>query len=301
LTADLLLLITAIIWGFAFVAQRIGMNHMGPFTFNAIRFSLGALSLVPFLIIGRKRRGVNHQSLKKRDIVPILLTGLALFGGASLQQIGLVGTSAGKAGFITSLYVILVPVIALLWGERTQLAHWVGAVLAVFGLYLLSIRGGFTISPYDLVVLLGAFVWAVHVHLIARVVKRVGAIRLAVIQFAICGLLSGAAALIFEDISLPGIIGGGWAILYGSFLSVGLAYTLQVVAQRRANPTHAVILLSLEGVFAALGGWLVLGEGFTLRGVIGCVLILLGTLVSQFFATPHPNQIEGKSEGEIIP
>ena len=271
------------------------MNHMGPFTFNAIRFSLGALSLVPFLIIGRKRRGVNHQSLKKRDIVPILLTGLALFGGASLQQIGLVGTSAGKAGFITSLYVILVPIIALLWGERTHLAHWIGAVLAVLGLYLLSIRGDFSISPYDLVVLIGAFVWAVHVHLIARYAKRVGPIRLSVIQFTICGGLSAAAALIFEDSSFQAIIGGGWAILYGAFLSVGLAYTLQVVAQRTANPTHAVILLSLEGVFAALGGWLILGEGFTLRGLIGCVLILAGTLVSQIFLKPRSQQLEQKT------
>ena len=187
------------------------------------------------------------------------------------------------------------PIIALLWGERTHVAHWVGAVLAVLGLYLLSIRGNFTISPYDLVVLIGAFVWAVHVHLIARYAKRVGAIRLAVIQFAICGLLSGAAALIFEEISFQAIIGGGWAILYGAFLSVGLAYTLQIVAQRKANPTHAVILLSLEGVFAAIGGWLILGEGFTLRGVIGCVLILLGTLFSQFFAKSHPKRIEGEA------
>ncbi len=280
--ADLLLLITAIIWGFAFVAQRIGMSHMGPFTFNAIRFSLGALSLVPFWLV-RRRKGTTDPSFSiKKFGLPVVLTGLVLFAGSSLQQVGLVGTTAGKAGFITGLYVILVPLLALTWGGRTKLAHWVGAVLAVTGLYLLSVKGGFSISSYDLIVLAGAFAWAVHVHLIARYSGLIGPIRLSIIQFAICGVLSLLSALLFEDITLAGIQDGLWPLIYGSFLSVGLAYTLQVVAQRTANPSHAVIILSLEGVFAALGGWLVLDEVLPLRGIIGCGLILGGTLVSQF-------------------
>ncbi len=281
LTADILLLITAAIWGFAFVAQRVGMDHMGPFTFNAIRFSLGALTLLPILVWQRKHRVDRPALPPKRLILPAALTGLALFAGASLQQVGLVGTTAGKAGFITGLYVILVPLLALGWGRRTQAGNWLGAVLAVVGLYLLSVREGFTISPYDLVVLAGAFVWAGHVHLIDRYSGKIGPVRLSMLQFAICGLLSGLAALIFECPAMPGIMAGIWALLYGAFLSVGLAYTLQVVAQRRADPTHAAIILSLEGAFAALGGWLVLGEHLTPRDLAGSALILGGMVISQ--------------------
>jgi drug/metabolite transporter (DMT)-like permease len=294
LTADLLLLITAAIWGFAFVAQRMGMAHMGPFTFNAIRFSLGALALLPFYVWRRKHDSEVPELSLKTYLLSGLLTGLVLFAGASLQQIGLVGTTAGKAGFITGLYVILVPLLALLWRSRTHPAHWAGAVLAVAGLYLLSVRGGFIVSPYDLVVLAGAFVWAVHVHLIARFSAVIGPIRLSIFQFAICGLLSGVTALVFEPQNLTGIIDGIWPLLYGAFLSVGLAYTLQVVAQRTANPAHAVIILSLEGAFAALGGWLVLQEVLTPRDLVGCGLMLVGTLVSQFLGNPamNPEQLE---------
>jgi drug/metabolite transporter (DMT)-like permease len=282
LKADLLLLITAIIWGFAFVAQRVGMDHMGPFTFNALRFSLGAFSLVPVYLLFRKKDTRLGAKPVKTYWLPILITGTVLFAGASLQQIGLVGTTAGKAGFITGLYVILVPILGLFWKQKTHIAHWLGAILAVVGLYLLSVRGGFKISPYDLVVLAGAFVWAFHVHLIARYSDKVGPIRLSIAQFAICGLLSALAALIFETPSTANIVQGLYPILYGAFLSVGCAYTLQVVAQRTANPSHAVIILSLEGAFAALGGWLVLKETLSQRALIGCLLILAGTLISQF-------------------
>ncbi len=279
--SDFLLLLTAAIWGFAFVAQRVGMDHMGPFTFNAVRFSLGALSLLP-LLAWQRRKGVDRPEISpRRRALAIGLTGLVLFAGASLQQIGLVGTTAGKAGFITGLYVILVPLLALVWGRGTRLAHWVGAVLAAAGLYLLSVRSGFTVSPYDLVVLAGAFVWAGHVHLIHRFSGRLGPVRLAVGQFAVCGALSAGTALAVETPTWAALRGGLWPLSYGAFLSVGLAYTLQVVAQRRADPAHAAILLSLEGAFAALGGWLVLGEALTGRDLAGCALMLGGMLVSQ--------------------
>jgi len=297
LTADLLLFITAVIWGFAFVAQRVGMSHMGPFTFNGIRFSLGALALLPFLGLVRQRQGQIQKKPFKTYIGPMILTGLVLFAGASLQQVGLVGTTAGKAGFITGLYVILVPMLALLWGVRTHLAHWVGALLAVVGLYLLSVREGWSVSAYDLVVLAGAFVWAVHVHLIAKYSDMVGPVRLAISQFAVCGTLSAIAALLFEPISLSGIGDGIWAILYGSFLSVGLAYTLQVIAQRKANPSHVVIILSLEGAFAALGGWLVLGEILAPRDILGAGLMMTGMLVSQFFGNPQVNPLQVHDQG----
>ncbi len=198
MTADLLLLLTAAIWGFAFVAQRLGNLYMGPFTFNAIRFSLGALALLP-LLLWQRRKGVDRPAVPLRKLaLPMLATGLVLFAGASLQQVGLLGTTAGKAGFITGLYVVLVPLLALTWGRRTHLAHWVGALLAVGGLYLLSVTSGFSISPYDLIVLIGAFIWAGHVHLIDRYVGQVGAVRLAIVQFAITGVLSGIVALFFE-------------------------------------------------------------------------------------------------------
>ena len=285
--ADLLLLITAVIWGFAFVAQRVGMSHMGPFTFNGIRFSLGALALVPFLFWGRKRAGQASNFDLKVYFWPIILTGLLVFAGASLQQVGIVGTTAGKAGFITGLYVILVPLLSLLWGERTHLAHWAGALLAVVGLYLLSVRGGWVVSPYDLIVFAGAFVWAIHVHMIAKYSALIGPVRLAMSQAAICGLLSLIVGVLFEPITLSGVRDGIWTILYGSILSVGLAYTLQVVAQRTANPSHAVIIMSLEGAFAALGGWLILGEVLARRDLIGAGLMLTGMLISQFFGTPR--------------
>ncbi len=268
------------------------MAHMGPFTFNAIRFSLGAGSLIPLLVWGRKRKAGRGQRSLKEIFIPGLLTGLVLFGGASLQQIGLVGTSAGKAGFITGLYVILVPLLGLLWGRRAHPAHWAGALLAVTGLYFLSVRENFSVSVYDLVVLAGAFLWAVHVHLIARFSRKVGALRLSVFQFAVCGLLSGLAALIFETTTLGALRDAIWTILYGSFLSVGLAYTLQVVAQRTADPAHAVVILSLEGAFAALGGWLVLGETLSLRDLLGSGLILVGMLVSQFFGSVRKERSE---------
>ena len=265
---------------------------MGPFTFNGIRFSLGALSLIPFLILRRKRNLSNPKFDWKIYFVPILLTGVVLFAGASLQQVGLVGTTAGKAGFITGLYVILVPLLALLWGARTHIAHWAGAGLAVAGLYLLSVRGGWNVSPYDLIILAGAFAWAVHVHLIAKYSPLVGPVRLAFFQFAICGLLSLIIASLFETIIPTGIGNGLWAILYGSFLSVGVAYTLQVVAQRTANPSHAVIIMSLEGAFAALGGWLLLQEALAPRDLIGAGLILTGTLISQFFGQPRAKAVK---------
>ena len=153
------------------------------------------------------------------------------------------------------------------------------------GLYLLSVGKGFTISPYDLIVLVGAFVWAGHVHLIDRYSGRIGPIRLSIIQSLVCGVLSALVAIFTEEINPVGIIGGVWPILYGGLLSVGLAYTLQVVAQRTADPSHAAIILSLEGAFAALGGWLVLNELLPLRGLLGCVLMLAGTLVSQFIGS----------------
>ena len=283
LKSDAILLLTAIIWGFAFVAQRVGMDYVGPFTFNAARFALGSAVLVPFILIRKnvqKPRSGNCGS-------PFLLgggaAGAALFAGASLQQVGLVYTTAGKAGFITGLYVVIVPMMGLCLGQQTDTGTWLGAILAAVGLYLLSITESFTIALGDFLELLGAFFWAGHVLIIGWLSPRFDALKLAFIQFAACSVLSLCTAALVEVITLPGLIKAAVPIFYGGALSVGVAYTLQVVGQKHAHPAHAAILLSLEAVFAAIGGRLLLGEILTGRGFFGCTLMLTGMLLSQLW------------------
>ena len=285
LKSDFLLLLTSIIWGSAFVAQRVGMDHVGPFLFNGIRFALGSASLLPLLYINREQGNFADDPPLKQVLSAGSLAGLALFAGASLQQIGIVSTTAGNAGFITGLYVVLVPIIGILLKQSTQLGTWIGAVLAAIGLYLLSVTDQFTIAPGDLYVLVGAFFWAGHVHIISRYSRRIAPIKLAFWQFFICSLLSLLTGIVFETNTLSGIIAATIPILYGGICSVGIAYTLQVVAQRDAHPAHAAIILSLESVFAVVAGLLLLSEVLSLRGVVGCALMLSGMLLSQFHLT----------------
>jgi drug/metabolite transporter (DMT)-like permease len=285
--SDALLLTTAIIWGFAFVAQRVGMDYVGPFTFNGIRFALGSLSLLPLVLIGQEQQIATNPILPRPGLTTILLggsaLGLALFAGASLQQIGLVYTTAGKAGFITGLYVIMVPILGLIWRQQPKIGTWIGAFLAAIGLYFLSVTEQFTIELGDLLVLIGAFFWAAHVLIIGWLSPRINPIKLAFSQYVACSILSLITASIIEVITLNSIMQAGIPILYGGLLSVGIAYTLQVIAQRDAHAAHAAILLSLEAVFAAIGGWLVLGETIPFRGLFGCGLMLAGMLLSQLW------------------
>jgi drug/metabolite transporter (DMT)-like permease len=283
---DALLLLAAFIWGLAFVAQRAGMAHVGPFTFNAIRFALGVLVLLPLAAWRRRARAGRAEPAppaapRRALLVGGGLTGLALFLGASLQQAGLVYTTAGKAGFITGLYVVFVPLLGLLWRRVPSWHGWLGALLAAAGLYLLSITGRLALARGDALVLAGAFVWALHVLLIGRYAGALGPLRLAAIQYAICSLLSMIVAAAVETITLSGLRGAALPILYGGLISVGLAYTLQVIAQRRAPPAHAAIILSLEAVFAAAGGWAILGEGLSRRALAGGALMLAGAVLSQ--------------------
>ena len=289
LSADWLLLLTAVIWGSAFVAQRAGMKYVGAFTFNGIRFGLGLLVLLPLVMWaprGRKHNPVseNRQHAFRR---PALwggaLAGLVLFTAAGLQQLGLVHTTAGKAGFITGLYVIIVPVLGLFWGLKSAKGGWLGACLAVAGLYLLSVTKDFTLAPGDLLVLLGAFFWAGHVLVVGWLSPRVNRLRLACAQYAVCSALSLIAAELTEKIILESVLQAAVPILYGGVISVGMAYTLQVVAQRYAPPAHAAIILSLEAVFAAAAGWLILGEVMSARGMIGAGLMLAGMLTAQLW------------------
>jgi drug/metabolite transporter (DMT)-like permease len=297
--ADALLLLAAAIWGFAFVAQRVGMAHVGPFTFNAVRFALGGLTLVPF-ILARKGRpsppSPGRSQPKNRHLMyGGLLAGVVLFGGASLQQCGIVYTTAGKAGFITGLYIVIVPLLGLFWKQRPGVAAWLGALCALVGLYMLTVTGRLTISKGDTLVLGSAFFFAVHVLVIAWLTFKVDPVRLAFVQFMICSALSLVAAAFVETIAVDGIRRAAVPILYAGALSVGVAYTLQVIAQRRAHPGHAAIILSLEAVFAALGGRIMLAEILPARGLVGCALMLLGAVMSKL---SYRTEFKGISPGD---
>ncbi|MBN1827972.1 MAG: DMT family transporter [Deltaproteobacteria bacterium] len=295
LRSDGILLSTALIWGFAFVAQRVGMEYLGPFLFNGVRFALGCLVLLPLIAIPKRGRSPLSWELdsggRKAAVRGSLLAGMLLFGGASLQQAGIVYTTAGKAGFITGLYVVIVPFLGLFWRQRTNAGTWTGAVLAAAGLYFLSVTEQLTISSGDFLVFIGAFFFAGHVIAIGWLSPRMDSLRLACIQYAACSLFSLIAAAFVETASLENLRGALPAILYGGVMSVGVAYTLQVVAQRSAHPAHAAIILSLESVFAALGGWLLLKEILSFRQFLGCVLMLSGMLISQLWVY----LIEGRS------
>jgi drug/metabolite transporter (DMT)-like permease len=281
--ADSLLLVAAVIWGSAFVAQRVGMSYVGPLTFNGVRFALGTLVLLP---LTRRRPGPAmradpvHPGIGWGHLWGGALVGLVLFIAATLQQVGLVYTTAGKAGFITGLYVIIVPLMGLLWGQRPGWGGWLGACLATVGLYLLSVTEKLTFAPGDLWVLWGALFWAIHVHLLSWLSPRMDGIKLASSQYAVCAVLSLITAGLVEDVAVKDIRDALIPILYGGILSVGVAYTLQVVAQRDAPPTHAAIILSLEAVFAAVAGWLILDELLSVRGFIGCMLMFSGMVTA---------------------
>jgi drug/metabolite transporter (DMT)-like permease len=280
--SDLFLLTAAVIWGSAFVAQRVGMSYVGPLTFNGVRFALGALVLLPLAWKGDRHQPIQTNNNPKRIPWSVIwggcLAGVILFSGATLQQVGLVYTTAGKAGFITGLYVIIVPLMGLFLGQWPGWGGWMGAVMAAWGLYLLSVTETWTFAPGDLWELIGAFFWAGHVLILGWLSPRVDRLKLAWIQYVVCSAFSSIGAALTEKISLSGLGGAVIPILYGGVLSVGIAYTLQVVAQRHAPPTHSAIILSLEAVFAALAGWLVLGETLSLRALIGCALMFSGML-----------------------
>ncbi len=283
--SELLLLLAALIWGVAFTAQRVGMEFMGPFLFNGIRFGLGALVLGAFILI-RKNREIDIRPEFLHDRKRMLarggiIAGLLVFTGASLQQAGMVYTTAGNGGFITGLYVVFVPILGLFLRHRPAVTVWIGALLAAMGMYFLSVTGSFHIAKGDLLVLGCAFVWAFHVLYIGHVSPRVDALRLALIQYVVTSLLSMIVALLIETIAWQAIVDAAVPLLYGGIFSVGVAYTLQIVGQKKAPPAHAAIVLSSEAVFAALGGWLILHEVLSARALLGCALMLAGMVLAQ--------------------
>lgn len=260
------------------------MEFLEPLTFNAVRFALGATSLIPLLLINRKLE-LRKENIRKFEnkyfIYGSIIIGIILFAASGFQQAGIVYTSAGKAGFITGLYIVLVPILGLFIKQKTSVETWLGVIVAVAGLYFLSVTENFSIEIGDLFVLISAFIWALQILLIGFFSTRTDAIKLAVLSFFICAVLSFIAALFTEIIIIEKIFKATVPILYAGICSVGIAYTLQIVAQRDAHPANAAIIMSLESVFALMGGWLVLGETIPLRGLIGCSLMLTGMILSQ--------------------
>lgn len=273
---NLLLLLTAFIWGFAFVAQSVGMKYVGPFTFNGVRFLLGAVSLVPVLLVFDK-----NKSNTKIAIYGGIISGIVTFLGSSFQQIGIIGTTVGKAGFITGLYIVLVPILGAFLKQKIGTNAWIGAAFALAGLYFLCDINSFSISYYDLLELLGAVFFSIQIHVIDYFSGKTSSLKLAFVQFITCSVLSIAAALFTEKIYISSIYSCTLPILYGGVCSVGIAYTLQIIGQKNAKPSHAAIIMSMESVFGAIGGIIILHEKASFQFLIGCALMLTGMLISQ--------------------
>ena len=281
--ADLLMLLAAAIWGFAFVAQREGMETMGPFLFNTARFFIGTVFLFPIVwyLSKKKKTQDNKETSTKKLLFAGFIAGLFLFIASSFQQVGIQYTTAGKAGFITGLYIFFVPLIGFFLGQRTGSGTWLGAFIAVIGLYLLSINEDFSIAKGDLLQLICAVFFAAHVLVIGYVAKRMDPLKLSLIQYFVSGILSLFIAVSIEVITWQMIVDTAIPLLYAGIMSIGVGYTLQVVAQQHAKSSHAAIILGLEGAFAVLGGWLILDENLSTRGLIGCALMLTGMFLSQ--------------------
>ena len=281
--ADILMLIAAAIWGFAFVAQRQGMETMGPFLFNTARFIIGVAVLSPLVwYLSKKKKSSNNVEVStKKLIFAGTIAGLFLFAASSFQQVGLQYTTAGKAGFITGLYIFFVPLIGLFLGQKTGSGTWLGAIIALIGLYLLSINDDFSIAEGDLLQLVCAVFFAAHVLVIGYLAKRIDPLKLSLVQYCVSGVLSLFIAIAIEVITWDMIVDTAIPLLYAGVMSIGVGYTLQVVAQQHAKSSHAAIILGLEGAFAVLGGWLILDEYLSTRGLIGCGLMLTGMFLSQ--------------------
>jgi len=275
LKSDLILLFVAMIWGSAFAAQRAAAAHLGPFLFNGLRFGVGILVL---LCLARFR-----LTIPRRMLPWVVLTGVVLFLASALQQAGLQWTTAGNAGFITGLYVVFVPlVLVALLRQPVGWPIWVAALAATLGTLLLSTGGQLVLNPGDLLELVGAVTWAFQVILVGWVVRRMEVLSFVIGMNLVAGLLNLGVGGLVEGASLPGLVPAGWAVLYTRVFSVGIGYALQAVGQKHAPPADAALIMSLESVFAAIFGFIFLGERLTLLQTAGCVLIMVAILWVQF-------------------
>ena len=293
-----MLLAAALIWGTAFAAQRIAGQYIGAFTFNAVRFLIGTATLLPVILVSvrRNRRMGKPVDLGGRKlIVGGTLCGLALFFAGNLQQFGIERTTAGKAGFITALYIVLVPIFSIPLKKRPGLATWVGTAVALVGMYLLCMKEGFTVSTGDLYVLGCAVCFAVQIMLVDHYSPVVNGVALSCIQFFVAGVLGLIPALLLERPAVSAILAAWQPLLFVGVLSCGLAYTFQILAQRDVPAPIASLIMSLESVFAALAGVLLLNESMSAREAVGCVLMLAAVLLVQLW---HPGQRK-KPEREV--
>ncbi|MBQ1984721.1 MAG: DMT family transporter [Clostridia bacterium] len=286
LRGALLLMLAALIWGTAFVAQSIGMDHIGPFTFNSVRNFIASLVLVPVILFLRHRQDPAKVSgaakhYKKALWTGGVLCGIALTVASSLQQIGIQYTSVGKAGFLTALYIVIVPIFGLFLKKRVPAAVWISVIIAAVGTYLLSIKENFTIGAGDLYVILCAFVFSVHILLVDRFSPQVSGVELSSIQFLTVGVLSGIVSLLAEKPDVHSILISMGPVLYTALLSSGVAYTLQIIGQKDTPPAVASLVMSLESVFAALSGWIVLKQSLQGRELLGCVLVFAAVILAQ--------------------
>jgi drug/metabolite transporter (DMT)-like permease len=284
--ANMLLLLAAVIWGAAFTAQSVGMEHLGPFSFNAIRFSIGGVVMLPVVAFRqrslKKKAAGPEAGFTKRLVFTGVLCGLLLTLANSIQQIGLLYTSPGKAGFITALYVIIVPVIGLFFGNRPTLRLWISVVIAVAGMYLLCVTDTFSVEKGDILIMICALIFAVHIMAIDRLAHDLDGITMSCIQFLTAGVICSAIVpLTGEVITLGAVKSAAIPLLYAGVFSCSFAYTFQTVGQQNTTPTAASLLLSTESVFAAIAAWLLIGDTMTVREIFGGLLSFLAVILSQ--------------------
>lgn len=290
----LLLILTAFIWGTAFVAQSVGMDYLEPFTFNGVRSLIGGVALLPciwFLERWNKKQagdvgqdGLQEQKAaesKKDLLIGGIACGLLLFAASSLQQIGLVYTTAGKAGFITAFYIVIVPVLGIFLHKKIGLKVWMAVALALAGLYFLCITDNLSINKGDAYVFICAVLFSLHIMVIDYFAPRVDGVKMSCIQFFVCGIVSLVPMFALETPTIAGMLAGWLPLLYAGVLSCGVAYTLQIVAQKNMNPAIASLILSMESCFSVLAGWVILGEQLSMRESLGCVLMFTAIILAQ--------------------
>ena len=280
---SLLLFLAAIIWGVAFVAQSVGMDYVGPFTFNCVRTLIGGLVLIPcivFLNRGKVKKKTDFTE-KKRLLLGGICCGVALTTGSTLQQFGIMYTTVGKAGFITAVYIIIVPILGLFLGKKCGLSVWISVVIALAGLYFLCITDGFSIGKGDIYVFLGAIAFSIHILVIDHFTQFNDGVKMSCIQFFVCGILCFVPMMLFEHPEISMILLAWKPILYAGVMSCGVAYTLQIVGQKNMNPTVASLILSLESVTSVIAGFLVLHQNLSHRELIGCGLMFVAIVLAQ--------------------
>ncbi len=280
------LLLTAFIWGVAFVAQSVGMDYIGPFTFNCVRSIIGGLVLIPLVVIlGKKNRAdktmEEAKEYKKNTVIGGICCGICLCVASCFQQFGIMHTTVGKAGFITALYIIIVPILGIFMKKKVAPIVWGSSVIAIVGFYLLSISGQVSINKGDILVLICAVLFSLHILVIDYFSPRGEGVTISCIQFFTSGILCGIMMFLFENPQIGEILAAYLPILYAGVMSCGVAYTLQIVGQKNMDPTVASLILSLESVFSALAGWLILGQGLSTKELIGCGLVFVAVLLAQ--------------------